>query len=136
MGRLLRSAFSLSVATLAAAGCEEHHHHAPPPAVVEGTLIIDWTIDGAKDPNLCVQSGAATISITVTGESGVVGTFEQACTVFATTIALLPGSYVATAVLLDASRAARTTEVAINPFSIFGNTSLTIPIDFPANSFF
>jgi hypothetical protein len=110
---------------------------APGPFVPDGSLVVDWSIDGLKDPNACFQSGAAAIEIQILDSfGGSPGTFQQACEAFATSIALPPGSYAANALLLDASGAPRTTTIAINPFTLESNTELDIPIDFPASSFF
>lgn len=102
-----------------------------------GVLVVDWTIQGAKDPNLCFELGADTISILIETSSGAfVGDFRQSCGVFETSIALEPGSYIADAALLDAAGVERTTSVEIDRFSIFGDDELLIPIDFPFDSFF
>jgi hypothetical protein len=106
-----------------------------PPA--SSTLIVDWTINGTNDPNQCFQSSAAAIQVSVTASGGVpAGTFQQSCTAFATSITLSAGSYIADAVLLDPSGTPRTTSVPINPFTLNGGDTLSIPIDFPASSFF
>jgi hypothetical protein len=105
----------------------------PGPVVVDGTLIVDWTISGTRDPAQCQQGGSPTIDIVISGVGG--GEFQQDCGAFATSIRLAPGSYSATAVLIDSSGRDRTTELRIDPFVIHGNDQLTIPIDFPADSF-
>jgi hypothetical protein len=104
-----------------------------PVGVVDGTLIVDWTISGTKDPAQCQQGGARSIDIIISGSGG--GEFQQDCGVFATSIRLAPGSYSAVAVLIDSSGRDRTTELRMDPFVIHGNDQLTIPIDFPADSF-
>jgi hypothetical protein len=129
----------LAFASLTAA-CSVQTSSPPPPGpvvVTQGQAVIDWTIDGVKDPNKCAQSSVATIEITVTDTNGApAGTFQQACSSFATTIALNAGAYSANASLLDSNGQPRTTSVPINPFTINGNDSLSIPIDFPASSFY
>jgi hypothetical protein len=95
-----------------------------------GRLIVDWTIEGGKDPALCAVGGATDIDI-------IINTHEYLanCGDFATTISTLsPGNYVANAALVDGSGTERTTEVPINPFTIT-TVDLVIPIDFPATSF-
>jgi hypothetical protein len=101
-----------------------------------GTLVVDWTVDGVKDPAECDQGHASTIDITVqTADGADVGEFQADCGEFSTSIDLDPGSYIATAVLIDASGHDATTPVDLNPFRIRGNDVLTTPIDFPAGSF-
>jgi hypothetical protein len=128
-------AFGLSVLCLT--GCVVDTSPAPVVVVPFGTAQIDWTINGTNDPNQCAQSAATSLSTTVFDSSGAfVGEFRQACEAFIIGITLAPGTYSAQASLLDAAGNARTTEVPIAPFTIFGNDVLRIPIDFPASSFF
>jgi hypothetical protein len=107
------------------------------PVVVDsGSLILDWTIDGTKDPDQCDQADAATLDVIVSSANGAsAGEFQQSCRAFATTIDLAPGSYSADAVLLDSAGEARTTSVPVHAFEILGNDELSIPIDFSAGSF-
>jgi hypothetical protein len=105
-------------------------------ASAPGTLVVDWTIDGAKDGGECTQGAATTLDVTVQTASGEdAGEFQADCDAFATSIDLPPGSYVATAVLVDDAGNDRTTAVDINPFRIHEDGDLTTPIDFPAGSF-
>jgi hypothetical protein len=125
-----------------ATGCTasvEPIDNTPPPVIVvaTGTLTVDWTINGTKDPNQCAQGAAAAIQISVTDSNGFsAGTFQQSCSVFATSITLNAGTYTAGATLIDAVGTPRTTTVNINPFTIQGNDDLNTPIDFPASAFF
>jgi hypothetical protein len=122
-----------------AAGCTvqtESPAPAPAPAPPDGTVTIDWTVDGTTDPSHCQQGSAASIQITVDyTNGGSAGTYEQSCGAFSTSITLAPGDYDATAVLVDGAGNPRTTSIAINPFTIHGNDNLNIPIDFPSSSF-
>jgi len=132
-----RAWLSLVYASLTLACTLETSVPPPPVMVSQGRAVIDWTISGAKDPDKCAQSSVGTIQIVVTDANGApAGTFQQSCSAFSTSIALNPGRYTANATLLDPNGQARTTSVAIIPFTIRGNDSLNIPIDFPARSFF
>jgi hypothetical protein len=107
------------------------------PTESTGTLVVDWTIRSGIDPADCTLTGAAAIRIhIVTIDLVDAGTYEQACGAFATSIRLIPGTYEASALLVDAAGRDRTTSVAITPFTLFGGDVLNIPIDFPADSFF
>ena len=113
-----------------ACSVETRSEPAPAPVVVaDGTLVVDWTINGTTDPNQCNQGAVTTI------DGGFVGEFQQACSAFATSINLAPGSYTASAVLVDARGTDRTTEIPIDAFTIRDNSELDVPIDFPASSF-
>ena len=108
----------------------------PAPERDTGTLVLDWTIGDTADPAECNQSAVSNIDVTVeTADGGFVGEFQEDCRTFVTSIPLAPGSYVATAVLIDGSGQDRTTPVAIDPFTIHGSGDLSIPIDFPTSSF-
>jgi hypothetical protein len=110
-----------------------------PPVIVSaaGSLTVDWTINGTKDPNQCAQGAAAAIEVEITDSAGFsAGTYQQSCSAFATSITLNAGSYSAAARLLDSAGAPRTTTVAINPFTIRGDDDFVTPIDFSARSFF
>jgi len=107
------------------------------PVAGNGTLIIDWTIDGSTDPNRCNQSSSETLEILIVPADGrQERSFSQACDLFAASIDLAPGDYSASAVLVDAGGNARTTTLDIDPFRILGDDELSTPIDFPASSFF
>lgn len=113
-----------------------------PTTVVVGTqpaatLVVEWTIQGRRDPAGCTLSGARSIQVHIVAISGAdAGTYEQVCSAFATTITLVPGTYAGTAWFLDGAGQPRTTTVTLSPFSILGDDELHTPIDFPATSFF
>jgi hypothetical protein len=118
---------------LMSAGCVVRDDGPPP----NGTLIVDWTIDGTTDPAKCSQSNADSIQVTINDLNGDnIGTFDQSCNAFAESISLEPADYTASAILVDSNGKPLTTAVPINRFSIYGATELDIPIDFPADSFF
>lgn len=101
-----------------------------------GALVVDWTINGLRDPDQCDQGDAESIEIVVYEASGpVVVAAEASCRAFAARIELPPGLYAADAVLLDGFGVERTTVVDLQTFEIYGNDELDIPIDFPASSF-
>lgn len=112
----------------------------PPPVVVtesSGVVIIDWSIDGLKNPDECDQSDADSLLVSIWTASGThIGDFEQYCQVFEASIELDPGTYEAEAVLLAPDGIERTTPIEIAPFEIYGNDTLEVPIDFPASSFY
>jgi hypothetical protein len=106
--------------------------------VATGTVIVDWTIRGAKAPGDCQASGATTIHVSLADYSGSPPMeYVQDCAAFATTISgLAPNSFTGTVELLDASGNPRTTSVNLVPFQVASGTVTTVAVDFPANSFF
>lgn len=128
-------------AALGATGCTATVEPAPTAVIVpnqpDGTLVVDWSISSRKDPGDCTLSAADSIQIHITTLDAIdAGIFSQVCGAFATSIALVPGTYQASALLVDVAGQPRTTSVPIQPFTIVGGDQINIPIDFPADSFF
>lgn len=108
------------------------------PPASQGTLVLRWTIDGSTDPTECTKSASSELEVALvddqTGHD--VGAWRQNCQVFSLSVPLDPGTYSGTARLLDAAGQARTTSVTIDPFSLRGNDTFEVPVDFPGDSFF
>jgi hypothetical protein len=122
---------------LAIAACGSSNGTPAPATPVTGALIMQWSVDETTNPNLCNATGASTFDLQIfNGAGAFAGEFTQACSAFATSVQLVEDTYTARATLLDAAGTPRTTTVNVAPFTIVGGTSLTIAVDFPANSFF
>ncbi len=135
--------FTALLATVAASGCffstegsgTTTGTNATEPAST-ATLVVKWTITGGSDPNECIKAQAKNIEVSIVDTSGnEVGAYQQTCSAFSTSITLRPGTYTATAALLDDQGRARTTDAPISQFTLRPNESLTVPVDFPSNSF-
>ncbi|HET9931672.1 MAG TPA: hypothetical protein VFQ35_13320 [Polyangiaceae bacterium] len=121
------------LSALALPGCffvSESDHHSS-----DGTVVVDWTIHGYKDSSLCTLGDADAIDVVIDRGDWSYET-TQSCRAFSVSIDLAPGTYSGIAVLLDPSGADRTTEVDLGTFTIYGNDVLSVPIDFPAASFY
>jgi hypothetical protein len=126
---------ALFTAAMLLAGCGSGRADAV--VVGDGTVVVDWTIEGAKDARDCKSEGADSADILISTAAGVtVGDFGGYCEDFAVSVDLAPGDYYGNATLLDAAGRPRTTAVDLGRFSIFGDDELHIPIDFPFDSFF
>ncbi len=116
-----------------------HHvrrlHRAPPAAVATGTAVLDWTVNGGKDPAECQLSGGTTFQVTLYDSRGQSKEYVQSCSAFATTIDVESDTYTGSASLRDSAGAARTTTVSLLPFTVISGTAVTVAIDFPVNSF-
>ena len=135
----LTSLFASSCLFLGLSGCFVSTSNDPidtTPLPGDSLLVVDWTINGSRDPNQCNQASAARLEIIVVPDVGPSSTFSQDCELFGASIPLDPGGYSARALLIDADGEARTTTVDIAPFTLRGNDELHTPIDFPASSFF
>jgi hypothetical protein len=101
------------------------------------TLTVDWTVDGTTDPAQCRQGDAASFDLIVETRAGdLVGEFEGNCEDFETSVDLPPGRYQASAVMLDSRGDDRTTQVDLEPFTLYGGDELILDVDFPARSFY
>jgi hypothetical protein len=131
---------ALLTAAALATGCEATITSAPPPPplVQTGEAVMDWTIDGAKDPARCRATGAATFHVALYGSNGsFAGEYVQDCSALATTISgLTADSYTGRADLQDSAGKARTTAVNLAAFDVIAGASVTVGLDFPSDSFF
>lgn len=118
-----------------ALGCTASVSAPPPPP--QGSAIMRWSVDETTDPNACDAHGASTFHVSLyNGVGGFAGEWVQDCTTFATTIyGLDPDDYTGHAELTDSAGRARTTSVNLQPFTVVGDSSTTVSIDFPADSF-
>lgn len=107
-----------------------------PPAPSLSTLVVRWTISGTRNPDECVKANATEIEVSVSQSGREIGAWRQRCETFALSITLNPGHYDASAFLLAADGRIRTTSVQMDPFTLRGNDTLEIPVDFPASSFY
>lgn len=137
----MRFAPGLAVVAAIATGCTASAGQgsaAPQPVETStsGALTVDWTVAGTTDPNACAERAATAIEIAVvTDANQPIGTFQQSCSAFATSIDLAAGTYTAEAKLLDAAGAPLTRNVSLDFFTINNNSELTVPIDFPRTAF-
>jgi len=124
------------VALVGLAGCTTSPP--PPPPPLAGSVVMDWTISESKDPGQCQVGGATTFHVSLYDSAGgFAGEWVQDCSALATTIdGLAPDTYTGQADLLDANGQPRTTQVNLQPFDVVGDATVTVPIDFPSNSFY
>jgi hypothetical protein len=123
----------LFAAAFTASGCSG----AAVVAVPTGSVVMDWTINGAKDPAHCQISGAAVLHVSLHHAGGAfAGEYAQDCAAFATTIeGLVPDTYGGHVELVDQAGRPRTTSVDLAPFDVIGNATVVVDMDFPADSF-
>lgn len=102
-----------------------------------GAVILNWTLQGGKEPRDCQASGATTLHVSLSDSSGPLPMeYVQDCAAFATTIGgLTPDMYTGTVQLTGSTGNALTTSVALVPFRVVPDQTVTVPVDFPANSF-
>ena len=104
----------------------------------EGTINVDWNINGSYAQGLCSQYGAVTFSLDLLDGGGrSLSPMTAPCDAFTKTFALVPGDYTGYATLLDAKGAARTTSAPMSGFGVSRGYATELPVvSFPASSFF
>jgi len=119
-----------------ALGCSSATYASPPPPV--GSAVMQWSVAETTDPGACQAHGATTFHVTLfDGVGAFAGEWVQDCTAFATTVeGLDPDDYTGHAELTDSADNAKTTSVSIRQFTVVGNLSTTVTIDFPTDSFY
>jgi hypothetical protein len=129
----MRTLGLLALGLLECSGCIVATDHSGP----DGAFTVDWTVDGTTDPSQCRQGDATTFDLIVETRSGdFVDEYEADCEAFEISIDLPPGRYQASAVLLDSRGDERTTQVDLDPFTVFEADELIVDVDFPARSFY
>lgn len=119
-----------------ALGCTATVSASPPPPL--GSAVMHWSVEETSDPGACDAHGATTFHVSLyNGTGGFAGEWVQDCAAFATTVyGLDPDDYTGHAELTDSGGQARTTSVSLKPFTVVGDSSTTVTIDFPADSFY
>lgn len=101
-----------------------------------GSLTVEWSIDGVRDPLDCAALGVDRLELVVFSRSGrVVDEIEPFCESFAATVDLVEGLYFGDATLVDSFDAPATLTQSIDDISIIEGTDLAVSIDFPPGSF-
>jgi hypothetical protein len=132
---VVRSAVLFSYAAgLSACFITSHHE----PVIVGpdvGTLTIDVTLDGTKDPIACADYGATDIELVVYDSRGTEVAEDYApCEDFAISVDLHDGVYSADVTLVDAANKAVTTTLPIDDVDVRAGKELVIDVDFPKGS--
>jgi hypothetical protein len=100
-----------------------------------GTLVVDWTVDGTKDPRACRDFGADAVSIVLRTRGGsFIDELQPLCERFSTAVDLSPGSYRVDVVLLDPAGVEITTTVYASALVYDYETTFSA-FDFPFDSF-
>ncbi len=100
-----------------------------------GTLVVDWTVDGTKDPQACRDFGVDRVSVVLRTRSGAfVEELRPLCERFETALELVPARYLVDAVLLDFERFELTTTVFADA-SVYDFETTIVPVGFPSDSF-
>lgn len=106
------------------------------PEPVVGSLTVEWTIDGRRDPLDCADLGVDRLELVISdGQGDVVDEIEPLCETFSTTIDLFEGRYFGGATLVDTRDRSATLTEALDAMDILAGTDLVVSVDFPIGSF-
>jgi hypothetical protein len=101
-----------------------------------GTLTVEWTIDGVRNPADCAAFGVDRLELVLFTRSGrVVDEIEPLCESFGVSIDLVEGLYFGDATLVDGFDDPATLTQPIDNIDIIAATELAVDIDFPIGSF-
>jgi hypothetical protein len=133
---LLATAAISATLALQALGCSSATYASPPPPT--GSAVMQWSVAETTNPDACQAHGATTFHVTLyDGVGAFAGEWVQDCSAFATTVeGIDPDDYTGHAELTDSAGNSKTTSVSIRQFTVVGNLSTTVTIDFPADSFY
>jgi hypothetical protein len=101
-----------------------------------GTLTVEWTIDGGRDPIDCRDFGVDRLELVISDARGhLVDEVEPWCESFFVAVDLFEGRYFADATLVDSVDRSATLTLPIDAIDIIAGTDLIVSVDFPLGSF-
>lgn len=122
------------IAGLPMSGCFIVSDAAPAPLL--GTLSVEWTIEGGRDPLDCVDLGADRLELVIFDVRGVfVDELEPFCESFGVSLELYEGRYFADATLVDSFDRAATVTEPLDALDVLAGTDLVVSVDFGLESF-
>lgn len=105
-----------------------------PPAV--GSLTLQWTLSGRREPLDCGGLGIDRFQVALTGASGGdAEPWEAPCDAFQVSIDLPPGTYTGEAVMVDRLDRPVTLNVPVEQVDVVAGRDVVKAIDFPMAAF-
>lgn len=105
-----------------------------PPAV--GSLTIQWTLSGRREPLDCGGLGIDRIQVTLSAaRGGDAEPWEAPCDAFEIVLDLAPGTYTGEAVMVDRLDRAVTLNVPVQEVDVLAGRNVLEAIDFPMAAF-
>lgn len=107
----------------------------PEPPTAVGTLTVQWTISGRRDPIDCAGLGADRLQLSVRAAPGDEDQGDGPCDAFQISIDLAPGTYGGDVVLVDRLNRPVTLAVPIEQVEIIAGREVMKSVDFPVAAF-
>jgi hypothetical protein len=101
----------------------------------EGTLTVQWSLDGTFDPDACLDYGARSLELVLYDRhDDIIDSFEARCADFALSIDLPEDDYGFDATLLDRTGRSVTTTIGLDRIFVPEDDVEVVDIDFPIDS--
>lgn len=108
---------------------------APEPPTAVGTLTVQWTISGRRDPIDCGGLGVDRLELSVRAAPGDEDQADGPCDAFQISLDLAPGTYNGDVVLLDRLNRPVTLAVPLEQVDIVAGREVLKSVDFPVAAF-
>ncbi|HEU4579144.1 MAG TPA: hypothetical protein VFS67_12860 [Polyangiaceae bacterium] len=108
---------------------------APEPPSAVGTLTVQWTLSGRRDPIDCGALGVDRLELSLRSAPGDEDQAEGPCDAFQLSLDLAPGTYEGDVVLIDRLRRPVTLALPLERVEIVAGRELTKSVDFPVGAF-
>lgn len=107
----------------------------PEPPTAVGTLTVQWTISGRRDPMDCGGLGVDRLELSVRAAPGDEEQSEGPCDAFQISLDLAPGTYSGDVVLVDRLNRPVTLAVPLEQVDIVAGREVMKNVDFPVGAF-
>jgi hypothetical protein len=107
----------------------------PEPPTAVGTLTVQWTLSGRREPIDCNGLGADRLQLSVRAAPGDEDQAEGPCDAFQISLDLAPGTYNGDVVLVDRLNRPVTLAVPLEQVEIIAGREVMKSVDFPVGAF-
>jgi hypothetical protein len=107
----------------------------PEPPTAAGTLTVQWTISGRRDPIDCGGLGVDRLELSVRAAPGDEEQADGPCDAFQISLDLAPGTYHGDVVLVDRLNRPVTLALPLDQLEIVAGREVVKSVDFPVGAF-
>jgi hypothetical protein len=100
-----------------------------------GTLTLQWTISGRRDPSDCGGFGVERLQLSVKSSASDEDQSESPCDAFQLSVDLAPGAYAGNVILVDRFDRPATLSVPLEQLDVIAGREVIKSIDFPVAAF-
>jgi hypothetical protein len=129
------AAGDVSASTVSAAAVAPAQPPFPEQPAAVGTLTVQWTISGRRDPIDCGGLGVDRLELSMRAAPGDEEQADGPCDAFQLSLDLAPGTYNGDVVLVDRLNRPVTLAVPLEQIDIVAGRELVKSVDFPVGAF-